>query len=107
MLTVRSEIGPYHRPSQLYLALAKIIPDATPMQSPFPSTDGAGQVRCFSGTEFQVAVFQTLVPFYPDIPKDCELLNRYKNTIVVCSLFAKSVHLRLNRFQDHFKGFLR
>src|SRR6516225_7299840 len=42
---VRSEIGPYRRPSQRYLALPKIIRDATPMKSSFPSTDGASQVR--------------------------------------------------------------
>ena len=40
-LAVRSEIGPYRRPSQRYLALPKIIRDATPMKSSFPSTDGA------------------------------------------------------------------
>jgi len=43
---VRSEIGPYRRPSQRYLALPKIIRDATPMKSSFPSTDGASQVKC-------------------------------------------------------------
>jgi hypothetical protein len=49
MLTVRSEI--YRRLSQRYLAaLPKIITDATPMKSSFPSTDGASQVRCFPGT---------------------------------------------------------
>src|SRR6516164_2111151 len=47
-LAVRSEIGPYRRPSQRYLALAKIIRDATPMKSSFPSTGGASQVRYFS-----------------------------------------------------------
>ena len=45
-LAVRSEIGPYRRPSQRYLALPKIIRDATPMKSSFPSTDGASQVKC-------------------------------------------------------------
>ena len=44
-LAVRSEIGPYRRPSQRYLALPKIFRDATPMKSSFPSTDGASQVR--------------------------------------------------------------
>ena len=39
------EIGPYRRPSQRYLALAKIIRDATPIKSSFPSTDGASQVK--------------------------------------------------------------
>src|SRR6516164_9954360 len=42
---VRSEIGPYRRPSQRYLALPKIIRDATPTKSSFPSTDGVSQVR--------------------------------------------------------------
>ena len=46
------------------------------------------------------------VPLYPHIPKD-RGLYRYKNTIVVCSLFAKSVHLRLNGFHDRFQGFFR
>jgi len=32
-LAVPSEIGPYRRPSQRYLALPKIIRDATPMKS--------------------------------------------------------------------------
>ena len=48
-LAVRSEIGPYRRPSQRYLALPKIIRDATPMKSSFPSTDGASQVRRSEG----------------------------------------------------------
>jgi hypothetical protein len=43
-LAVRSEIGPYRRPSQRYLALPKIIRDATPIKTSFPSTDGASQV---------------------------------------------------------------
>ena len=44
-LAVRSEIGPYRRPSQRYLALPKIIRDANRMKSSFPSTDGESQVR--------------------------------------------------------------
>ena len=48
-LAVRSEIGPYRRPSPRYLALPKIVRDATPMKSPFPSTDGASQVRRSEG----------------------------------------------------------
>jgi hypothetical protein len=44
-LAVRSEIGPYRRPSPRYLALPKIIGDATPMKSSFPSTDGASQLK--------------------------------------------------------------
>jgi len=48
-LAVRSEIRPYRRPSQRCLALPKMIRDATPMKSSFPSTDGASQVRRSEG----------------------------------------------------------
>jgi hypothetical protein len=41
MVTVRSEIGPYRRPSQLDLALPKSITDVTPLKSSFLLTDGA------------------------------------------------------------------
>ena len=42
----RSEIGSYLRPAPRYLALPKIIRDATPTKSSFSSTDGASQVKC-------------------------------------------------------------
>ena len=46
MPTVRSEIGPYRRPVRALSRVAKkIITDATPMKSSFPSTGGASQVR--------------------------------------------------------------